>query len=68
VNEDEYGERGYRESLMRSGSKAERKALANTLTRLRNATIEGRDDYLEALDAVAKAHGIRIDTVVRYIA
>jgi hypothetical protein len=64
--EDEEGE--VYDQIFSEGRNGERKALANTLTKLRNATIKGRDDYLEALDAVAKAHNIRTDTIVRYIA
>lgn len=48
------------------GRQDERKALAATLTRLRKSSKVIA--YQDALDDVAKAHGLRTETTVRYVA
>lgn len=62
--DDEDGE--VYDQLIREGRNGERKALAATLTRLRKTLINGNEGYLSALDAVAEAHGLKTETIVRY--
>jgi hypothetical protein len=64
---DDYGY-SFEEEMIAIGRKQERKALANTLTRLRAEVIKTSDVAAKALDDVAKNHGIRTETIVRYIA
>ena len=66
--DNEYDGFSFEEEMIAIGRKQERKALANTLTKLRAEVVKTSDIAARALDDVAKAHGIRTETIVRYIA
>jgi hypothetical protein len=71
MNDDEYDGFSFEEELTNHGIKRERQALAATLTRLRANHLGDNPEnrgYLAALENVAQAHGLRADTIVRYIA
>jgi hypothetical protein len=65
---DDYDGYSFEEEMIAIGRAQERKALANTLTRLRAEVIKTSDVAAKALDDVAKLHNIRTETIVRYIA
>jgi hypothetical protein len=65
--DDHDDEVAYEEGLIKAGQDRARRNLAAILTNLRKDCDDGREDYLDALDAVAARANIKTETEVRYV-
>ena len=67
MNDDGWEYREYSEGRT-DGEAIARGKLAATLTRLRNSNNAKNSAYVQALDDLADAHGIKTKTTVEYVA